>query len=44
LGCPSTPTLTRLGTVTRLFSDDYVANIASGNENVCGIFGIEPGS
>jgi hypothetical protein len=44
LGCPSTPTLTKPGTVTRLFSSDYRANEAAGNENVCGIFDIEPGS
>jgi hypothetical protein len=44
LGCPSTPTLTKPGTVERIFGQDYRDNEAIGNENVCGILGIEPAS
>lgn len=41
LGCPSTPTLTRPGTVTRVHSQDYRDNVTAGNGAVCGIFAIE---
>ena len=42
LGCSSTPTLTRPGTVMHIEARNYRNNAAAGNEDVCGIFDIEP--
>jgi hypothetical protein len=44
LGCPSTPTLTRPGTLVRLLNQGYLDNQILGNEYVCDIFGIDPSS